>query len=224
MKRVFTTKNAKVTEKNLLGELCALGAINFTTPCPPCLGWGRFVLCASRQCLKAVGLLSTLPLMPRRFSIEVAKDYFNFASAHFLIFANGRREPLHGHNYQVSVAVEGELDRAGVVLDFITFKPLVKQVCDALDHRTLIQTNSSAIQVRKTAQQVEIRYKRQKLLLPRGDVILLPIANTSTELLAEYIAGQIKRKVRQNFSATIRYMEVAVEEARGQRGIFRDEF
>ena len=139
--------------------------------------------------------------MSRRFSIEVAKDYFNFASAHFLIFANGRREPLHGHNYQVSVAMEGELDRAGVVLDFITFKPLVKQVCDALDHRTLIQTNSSAIQVRKNAQEVEILYKKQKLLLPRGDVILLPIANTSTELLAEYIARQIKRKVRQNFPA-----------------------
>ena len=73
--------------------------------------------------------------MSRRFSIEVAKDYFNFASAHFLIFANGKREPLHGHNYQISVAIEGELDRAGVVLDFISFKPLVKQVCDSLDHR-----------------------------------------------------------------------------------------
>jgi len=188
-------------------------------------------LCASHSfcdfvafVLKEIGLLSNLRLMSRRFSIEVAKDYFNFASAHFLIFANGRREPLHGHNYQVSVAMEGELDRAGVVLDFISFKPLVKQVCDALDHRTLIQNNSSAIKVRKSAQEVEILYKKQKLLLPRGDVILLPIANTSTELLAEYIAGQIRRKVRQNFSATIRYMEVAVEEARGQRGIFRDEF
>src|SRR5262249_55536993 len=137
--------------------------------------------------------------MSRRFSIEVAKDYFNFASAHFLIFANGRREPLHGHNYQVSVVMEGELDPAGVVLDFITFKPLVKQVCDALDHRTLIQTSSSALRVRQSAQAVEILYKKQKLLLPREDVILLPIVNTSTELLAEYIATQIKRKVRQNF-------------------------
>jgi 6-pyruvoyltetrahydropterin/6-carboxytetrahydropterin synthase len=162
--------------------------------------------------------------MPRRFSIEVAKDYFNFASAHFLIFANGRREALHGHNYQVAVAMEGELDRAGVVLDFISFKPLVKQICDALDHRTLIQMNSSAIQVRKNVREVEILYKKQRLLLPRSDVILLPIANTSTELLAEYIARQIKRKVRQNFPAKIRYMEVAVEEARGQRGIFRDDF
>jgi 6-pyruvoyltetrahydropterin/6-carboxytetrahydropterin synthase len=110
------------------------------------------------------------------------------------------------------------------VLDFITFKPLVKAVCDALDHRTLIQTNSSTIQVSKRAKEIEILYKKQRLVLPRRDVVLLPITNTSTELLAEYIAGQIKRKVRQYFAATIRYMEVAVEEARGQTGIFRDEF
>jgi 6-pyruvoyltetrahydropterin/6-carboxytetrahydropterin synthase len=174
--------------------------------------------------LKQIELLSNVRLMSRRFSIEVAKDYFNFASAHFLIFANGRREPLHGHNYQVSVAMEGELDRAGVVLDFISFKPLVKQVCDSLDHRTLIQTNSSAIDVRKTAKEVQILYKKQKLILPRGDVILLPLANTSTELLAEYIAGQIRRRVRQKFAATIRGIEVGVEEARGQKAIFRGDF
>jgi 6-pyruvoyltetrahydropterin/6-carboxytetrahydropterin synthase len=162
--------------------------------------------------------------MSRRFSIEVAKDYFNFASAHFLIFANGHREPLHGHNYQVSVALEGDLDRAGVVLDFIAFKPLVKKVCDDLDHRTLIQTESPLLNVRRSSGEVEIRYKSQRLLLPRTDVILLPLINTSTELLAEYVANRIRRRVQQRFSASIRYMEVAVEEARGQRGIFRGEF
>ena len=163
--------------------------------------------------------------MPRRFSIEVAKDYFNFASAHFLIFANGQREPLHGHNYQVSVAMEGELDRAGVVLDFIAFKPLVKQICDDLDHRTLIQTKSPIIKVQRRPRAVEIVYKKQRLLLPRSDVILLPLVNTSTELLAEHVARQIQRRVRQKFPvAKISCMEVAVEEARGQRGIYRGEF
>jgi 6-pyruvoyltetrahydropterin/6-carboxytetrahydropterin synthase len=163
--------------------------------------------------------------MSRTFSIEVAKDYFNFASAHFLVFANGEREPLHGHNYQVSVAMEGELDRAGVVLDFISFKPLVKRICDALDHRTLIQTASPAITLRQRAHEVELRYKRQKIILPREDVILLPLANTSTELLAEHVAKQIRQRVRRTFRhAQIRYLEVGVEEARGQRGIYRGEF
>lgn len=163
--------------------------------------------------------------MSRTFSIEVAKDYFNFASAHFLIFANGKREPLHGHNYQVSVAVEGELDSAGVVLDFITFKPLVKRICDSLDHRTLIQTGSPSIQVRSRSREVEVRYGKQKLILPKQDVILLPLANTSTELLAEHIANQVRRQVRRRFPRhTIRFMEVGVEEARGQRGFYRGEF
>ncbi len=163
--------------------------------------------------------------MPRRFSIEVAKDYFNFASAHFLIFANGRKEALHGHNYQVSVAVEGELDRAGVLLDFITFKPLVKQVCDDLDHRTLIQKGSSLLKIRQGPKRVEILYKDQRIILPRRDVILLPLINTSTELLAEYIADKIRRRTRREFpGARLRLIEVGVEEAKGQRGFFRGEF
>lgn len=163
--------------------------------------------------------------MSRTFSIEVAKDYFNFASAHFLIFADGKREPLHGHNYQVSVKLDGELDRAGVVLDFISFKPMVKKICDSLDHRTLIQTESPVIRVRRRAAEVEVRYRRQRIILPKQDVILLPLANTSTELLAEHIANRIRRDVRKEFRrAQIRSLEVGVEEARGQRGFFRGEF
>lgn len=163
--------------------------------------------------------------MSRTFSIEVAKDYFNFASAHFLIFASGKREPLHGHNYQVGVKIAGELDRAGVVLDFISFKPVVKQICDALDHRTMIQTASPVIQVRRRPKEVEVRYRQQKIILPKQDVILLPLVNTSTELLAEHVANQIRRQVKLKFhGAKLRAIEVSVEEARGQRGYFEGEF
>jgi len=121
--------------------------------------------------------------------------------------------------------MEGELDPAGVVLDFISFKPLVKRICDGLDHRTLIQTASPVITLRQRPHEIELRYKQQKIILPRQDVLLLPLINTSTELLAEYVAGQIRRRVRRNFpKSQIRYLEVGVEEARGQRGFFRGEF
>ena len=175
--------------------------------------------------MKARRVLVNVATMARTFSIEVAKDYFNFASAHFLIFANGQRESLHGHNYQVSVKMEGELDPAGVVLDFITFKPIVKQVCDALDHRTMIQTESPMLKVHRRVKDVEVLYRKQRILLPRSDVILLPLINTSTELLAEYVADKIRRQVRNKFPRTqIRLIDVSVEEARGQRGYYRGEF
>ena len=162
--------------------------------------------------------------MAKSFSIEVAKDYFNFASAHFLIFANGQREALHGHNYQVSCyGRRARSCRRGARL--ISFKPVVKRICDALHHRTLIQTGSPAIDVRKRAHEVEVRYKKQKIILPRQDVILLPLANTSTELLAEHVAIRSGKKSGENFLKTkIRHLKVGVEEARGERGFYRGEF
>ena len=43
------------------------------------------------------------------FSIWVAKENLKFSAAHFIAYP-GFREPLHGHNYQIGVRVEGHLD------------------------------------------------------------------------------------------------------------------
>ena len=45
---------------------------------------------------------------PQRYSVVVAKDYLKFSAAHFIAYP-GFREPLHGHNYQVSVRIDAEL-------------------------------------------------------------------------------------------------------------------
>ena len=164
--------------------------------------------------------------MIRRFTVEVKKDYLNFAAAHFLIFANGKREALHGHNYQVSVALEGELDSAGIVLNFTSLKPLVKEVCDALDHRTLVQSAHPGLKIRKGPKEIRLSTKtKERLILPRRDVLLLPMINTTTEFLAEFIATQLRRKISRRFpKSRVHFIEVGVEENRGQRGIFRGEF
>jgi hypothetical protein len=89
----------------------------------------------------------------------------------------------------------------------------------------LIQSSSPNLAVQRRAQEIEVRYKAQKIILPKSDVILLPLANTSTELLAEHVAKLIRRQVKAKFpGAEIRTIEVGVEEARGQRGIYRGEF
>ena len=85
--------------------------------------------------------------MRESYAIRVYKQYFNFGSAHFLIFADGTREHLHGHNYQAQVKVEGALDDGDVVIDFIPFKPLVKALCDSLDHCTLLPRDNPFLEV-----------------------------------------------------------------------------
>ena len=64
---------------------------------------------------------------PSGFAISVAKENLKFSAAHFIAYP-GFREPLHGHNYQVGVRVEGALGAMGYVLDFGLVKRLLKVI------------------------------------------------------------------------------------------------
>ena len=57
--------------------------------------------------------------MEENYSIKVYKQYFNFASSHFLIFDDGTREPLHGHNYRVMFKGEAGQLTGDMVFDFL---------------------------------------------------------------------------------------------------------
>ena len=94
----------------------------------------------------------------KRFGIRVDKQYFNFGSAHFILFEDGTREELHGHNYHVSVDVDGELDDGDVVLDFIPFKPIVKHCCDELDHKLLLPQFNPWLTIAKSDKELEVRH------------------------------------------------------------------
>ena len=68
----------------------------------------------------------------RAFKVHVSKDYLKFNAAHFIAY-HGFREALHGHNYRVSVDVEGDLGADGYVLDFGVVKDVARRVCKRLD-------------------------------------------------------------------------------------------
>lgn len=163
------------------------------------------------------------PRWTESFSVRVYKQYFNFGSAHFLIFGDGSREELHGHNYKVEVLVEGETIAGDLVLDFIQFKPIVKSICDSLDHRTLLPLRNPHLEVIVEDTFVEARHRDGSVFrFPRRDVNALDITNTSTEMLAKYIATRIVDGVRARIpDARMKALEVSVEESPGQCGIYR---
>lgn len=69
------------------------------------------------------------------FEISVEET---FAAGHALRGYRGKCEKVHGHNYKVLVTVEGEkLDSAGLLLDFVELKRLLRAVIDRLDHEFL---------------------------------------------------------------------------------------
>jgi len=62
----------------------------------------------------------------------------SFAAGHALRNYKGKCENVHGHNFKVQVRIEGQkLDEAGMLVDFIDIKTLMREVIERLDHQFL---------------------------------------------------------------------------------------
>jgi 6-pyruvoyltetrahydropterin/6-carboxytetrahydropterin synthase len=159
--------------------------------------------------------------MDLNYSIKVYKQYFNFASSHFLIFEDGTREPLHGHNYRVMIKGEASELIGDMVFDFLDIKPIVREVCDSLDHKLLLPKENKNIQIYDENQNYSILTPDEShFSFPKQDVLLLPIENTSAERLAMYIAGKISEITFDRFKFKFKSLEVEVEETPGQSAIY----
>jgi len=159
------------------------------------------------------------------FSVRLYKQYFNFGAAHFLIFGDGTREELHGHNYAARVQLFGETIAGDLVLDFIKVKPLIKELCDSLDHRTLLPRHNPHLEVVEGDEKVEARHRDGSYFcFPRRDVTVLDLPNTSTEMLARYLARTLIAALPERLpDGRVHAVEVEVEESPGQAGVCRIE-
>lgn len=155
------------------------------------------------------------------FSIKVYKQYFNFAASHFMIFENGTREPLHGHNYRVMVKGETPELKDDMVFDFLDIKPVVREVCDSLDHKLLIPKHHPKLRIDTAGANTVITTPDESIFsIPSTDVLLLPIANSSAELMAVYLTSEIRRLVFDRHGFRFATLEVEVEETPGQSAVY----
>jgi 6-pyruvoyltetrahydropterin/6-carboxytetrahydropterin synthase len=152
-----------------------------------------------------------------KYSNVLDKQYFNFASAHFLIFASGEREPLHGHNYAAELEIEGALDTASLVADFIEVKPIFKRACDTLDHRVLLPKHNPHLAVVQDERTTRATWRGDTFQFPNQDVVLLECDNTSSENLARAVCDQFLAGLRISLpSLVLRRVAVTVSESPGQ--------
>lgn len=159
--------------------------------------------------------------MDLNYSIKVYKQYFNFASSHFLIFDDGTREPLHGHNYRVMVKGDAPKLTSDMVFDFLDIKPIVREVCDSLDHKLLLPAENIHLEIATQNKNYLLKTKDgSEFSIPCEDTLILPLPNISAERLAMYICEEIRSKTLKKFSFTFSTLEVEVEETPGQSAIY----
>jgi 6-pyruvoyltetrahydropterin/6-carboxytetrahydropterin synthase len=190
---------------------------------------GRRARSGARASSEAWALIRSAP-EPRiqhmeRWSIELAKEYFKFSAAHFLIFPDGSSERLHGHNYRVRVELEARLTQHGLVLDFKQAKPVVRELVDELDEHWLIPGEHPVLRYRRDERgQTHVEYRGLNYSAPSDDVIVLPINNTSSENLSTWLGRELARRLAARFpDVEIQRLRVAVEETSGQWGVYQFE-
>ena len=161
--------------------------------------------------------------MRGEFRVSVTKDYLVFASAHFITFAGHRCEGLHGHNYRARVTIEGDLNQESwFVFDFVELKRIMKRLCDEIDHLVLLPLESDRVGVVEEGETVSVSVDgKPRYVFPRRDCALLPIPNTTVEMLARMLTERLQGELEKLGAKGLTAIEMEVEENFGQSAVYR---
>lgn len=161
--------------------------------------------------------------MSESFRIRLDKEHHVFAAAHFITFAGDICERLHGHNYRVAVELAGPLDENSYVVDFIAARDELRAITDQLDHRMLLPDSHPLIKVVADDKEVTVTFTPdgRRWIFPLGDCIILPLLNTTAELLARWIGEQLLARLQTRLNWQPAWLELAVDENNGQWGVWR---
>jgi 6-pyruvoyltetrahydropterin/6-carboxytetrahydropterin synthase len=153
-------------------------------------------------------------MSPPRWTLRLAKQDFKFSAAHFTLFGPLEAEPLHGHNYRVTVELEGvELDGEGLLADTAVVKQRVRELCAELDDKVLLPERTPHLRIEAADGTLECRYGERSYRFPEQEVLLLPLANVSMELLAGMFWSRLADDLR---GQGLGSLSVEVEETSGQ--------
>jgi len=157
------------------------------------------------------------------YRVSVTKDYLVFSSAHFITFAGHRCEGLHGHNYRVRVTIEGALNQESwFVFDFVELKRIMKRLCDEIDHLVLLPLKSDRVAVVQDGEIVSVSVDgKPRYVFPRRDCALLPIPNTTVEMLAQMLTERLQGELEKLGAKGLTAIEMEVEENFGQSAVYR---
>ncbi|HKI87053.1 MAG TPA: 6-carboxytetrahydropterin synthase [Thermoanaerobaculia bacterium] len=165
--------------------------------------------------------MSTVKRVGGTFHIRFAKEDFKFSSAHFTLFSATAAEALHGHNYRVWLELGGgKLSPRGLLVEFDPLKRAVRTLCADLDGRVLLPARAAGLSLREEGGDLEVLWRDRVYRFPTDEVVRLPLANTSIELLAQYLWERLVDTAAETGCETL---GVGVEETSGQSCYFESD-
>ncbi len=154
----------------------------------------------------------------KSYRIVLHKEQLTFSAAHFITFGDNICERLHGHNYAVRCEVYGGLNGHGYVVDFIALRDQLASITQDLDHHVLLPNKHPTIRIETSHDEVTATFAQRRWIFPLDDCRLLPIENTTAELIAGYIVDRLVSATADWATPDIDRILIGVDENQGQWG------
>lgn len=164
----------------------------------------------------------TMPDGLRSWTLHIRKDALKFSAAHMTVFPDGGKENLHGHNYQVELAVElAEPPALAPMLSYEVFKQALRTVCSEWDEKVLIAADNPWLELLTAAAgECAFRLCGKRYLLPADEVAVLAVDNITAENLARLLCERFWEHLTHDRSISwrerIAAVSLRIDESRGQ--------
>ena len=159
--------------------------------------------------------------MAGTFSLRLGKEDFKFSAAHFTVFGDGEAEPLHGHNYRVTVELAGPaLDDLDFLVPVAAAKRDIRAECAALDEKILLPGKCPHLELAQHGETVTAVFGSRRYRIPSSEVVLLRVGNVTMEALARLLWRRLRDRWA-HLQDRIAVVEVTVAETRGQSAGYR---
>ena len=109
------------------------------------------------------------------------------------------------------------------MFDFVVIKRIMRGLCDEIDHKVLLPLQNPKLQIGEQGESVTVAYEgTPRYVFPKCDCSLLPIPNTTVEMLAELLAGRFRAELEKMGARGLTAIEMEVEENFGQTAVYRE--
>jgi 6-pyruvoyl-tetrahydropterin synthase len=163
------------------------------------------------------------------YSLELS-EYFKFNSSHFVLY-KGFREPLHGHNYKVSLKLSSlKLNEEGSIFNTDKIIEMMNNICKNLKHKLLLPSRNNCLNIKEDDKNYILTCEDSSVFsIPKTDVRIVDIDQISAECLAKYVALEFLQVLRSNHkeqieSIKLTKIQVKISEDRGKKGVYNLKF
>jgi 6-pyruvoyltetrahydropterin/6-carboxytetrahydropterin synthase len=109
------------------------------------------------------------------------------------------------------------------VLDFSVLKQITRRFVDEIDHKVLLPTQNPKLAFHEDGDRLRVDYFGEPTyVFPKRDCALLPIKNSTAEMLAQYLGSRVREELGRSGYTHLTLLELEVEENYGQSAIYRE--